>query len=171
MDILRLFSRRDFNRSALAGAAGVAMQPWFSAMAEASSPGDGLPRSAPHAQGVDAKAVESFLKDVAAAGLELHSFMLARHGHVVAEGWWWPYRADRPHMMHSLTKSVTVSGVAAALAEGRFKIDDKVISFFKEELPDTVDGKLAAMTVKDLLTMRTGHDHETSGSVWRQIQT
>jgi hypothetical protein len=27
---------------------------------------------------------------VAAAGLELHSFMVYRNGHVVAEGWCWP---------------------------------------------------------------------------------
>jgi hypothetical protein len=27
------------------------------------------------------------------------------------------------------------------------------------------------MTVGDLLTMRTGHDHETSGSEWRPLKT
>jgi CubicO group peptidase (beta-lactamase class C family) len=90
---------------------------------------------------------------------------------VVAEGWWWPYRADRRHMMHSLTKSVTACGVGLAIAEGHFGLDDKVVSFFKEDLPAKVDPKLAAMRVQDLLTMRTGHAEETSGSVWRQIKT
>jgi hypothetical protein len=61
---------------------------------------------------------------VAAAGLELHSLMLYRHGHVVAEGWWWPYRRERPHMMHSPTTSVAVCGVGLALAEGRFRLED-----------------------------------------------
>ena len=28
----------------------------------------------------------------------MHSFMLVRHGHVVAEGWWSPYDADDPHV-------------------------------------------------------------------------
>jgi len=32
-----------------------------------------------------------------------------------------------------------------------------------------VDEKLAAMTVEDLLTMRTGHAGETSGAIWRGI--
>lgn len=132
---------------------------------------DGLPRSAPEEQGIDPRAILSFLESVAAAGHELHSFMLYRHGHVIAEGWWWPYRADRNHMQHSLTKSVTASAVGLAIAEQRFGLDDPVISFFKQELPAKVDDKLAAMRVRDLLTMQTGHYHEVSGAVWRQINS
>lgn len=132
---------------------------------------DGLHRAPPESRGIDPAAILAFLDDVDAAGLELHSFMLAREGVVVAEGWWWPYRADRPHMMHSLTKSVTSCGVGLAVDEGRFALSDKVVSFFPEELPTRVDEKLGLMTVRDLLTMRTGHAVEVSGSVWRQIPT
>lgn len=166
-------SRRDFGRLIVAGSVGAALSPWIGGSTAAASAraSDGLARSTPREQGVDAISVAAFLDEVSAAGLELHSFMLWRHGHVVAEGWWWPYRADRPHMMHSLTKSVTVSGVAIAMDEGHFGPDDKVISFFKDELPSRVSDNLAAMTVKDLMTMRTGHANETSGSVWRQIKT
>jgi CubicO group peptidase (beta-lactamase class C family) len=166
-------SRRDFNRWVLAGAVGTASSPWIgnAVAATRARASDGLARSTPHEQGVDATSILGFLDDVKDAGLELHSFMLWRHGHVVAEGWWWPYRSDRPHMMHSLTKSVTVSGVALALEEERFKLDDKVIKFFPDELPPKVSDNLAAMTVKDLMTMRTGHAEETSGSVWRPIKT
>jgi CubicO group peptidase (beta-lactamase class C family) len=144
--------------------------PW-GAEAATAPPGDGLPRARPEAQGVDPRAIVAFLDDVAGQGLELHSFMLARGGDVIAEGWWSPYRADRPHMMHSLTKSVAVSGVAIALKEKLFSIDDKVVSFFPDELPAEISDNLAAMTVRDLLTMRTGHEKEISGSVWRQVRT
>ena len=58
----------------------------------------GLPRSSPEAQGVSSSAVLAFVeaadKDIDA----LHSFMLVRHGHVVAEGWWAPYDAETPHI-------------------------------------------------------------------------
>nr|WP_249159205.1 serine hydrolase [Bradyrhizobium jicamae] len=97
--------------------------------------------------------------------------MLWRNGQVVAEGWWQPYRAERSHMMHSLTKSVTACAVGLAIADGRFGVQDKAISFFKDKLPSDVDDKLAAMTVEDLLTMRTGHASMTSGSAWRPIKT
>lgn len=171
-------SRRRFVNLTLGGATSLLVTPGLVGCAQtavpldsATSPIDGLPRNRPEAHGVDPRAILAFLDEVEAAGLELHSFMLARGGDVVAEGWWSPYRADRPHMMHSLTKSVAVSGVALALQEKLFGIDDKVISFFPNELPAVVSDNLAAMTVRDLLTMRAGHDAEISGSVWRQIKT
>lgn len=119
------FSRRDFNGALLVGALGAMVPAWADTSTALGA--DGLARSAPEKLGVDPRAVLGFLDEVAAAKMELNSFMLWRHGHVVAEGWWWPYRADRPHMMHSLTKSVAVCGVGLAVAEGRFGLDDKVV--------------------------------------------
>lgn len=132
---------------------------------------DGLARGAPSASGVDADAVVAFLDEVEAAGLEFHSLMLHRRGHVVAEAWRWPYGADRPRIMHSLAKSLTACAVGLALEDGCFALDDKVVSFFPEALPATVDHKLGAMTLEDLLTMRTGHASEVGGSLWRTIDT
>ena len=134
-------------------------------------PRDGLPRRLPEAQGVSSASILGFLDDIAAAGLELHSFMLSRGGAVVAEGWWWPYEPQRVHMTHSLTKSVMVNGVALALAERRFALDDRIVAFFPEHVPHNAGNNLKAMTVRDLLTMQTGHDHETSGSEWRPLKT
>lgn len=168
-------TRRRFTGLALGSAASLLASPCLAGAwrpeASAVSTVDGLARARPEAHGVDPRAVLAFLDEVAGAGLELHSFMLARGGDVIAEGWWSPYRAARPHMMHSLTKSVAVSGVALALQEKLFAIDDKVVSFFPDELPAQVSDNLAAMAVRDLLTMRTGHEKEISGSVWRQIKT
>lgn len=132
---------------------------------------DGLPRAAPEAEGLEPERVLAFLDDVRSSRLELHSFMLARRGRVLAEGWWSPYRADLRHMMHSLTKSVTACAVGLALQEGRFHLNDSVVSFFPDELPRTVSDNLRAMTVEHLLSMRTGHDHMVSGAEWRGIQT
>ncbi|MBL8642600.1 MAG: serine hydrolase [Rhodospirillaceae bacterium] len=132
---------------------------------------DGLPRARPEDEGVDPWAVIALLDDLKAANLELHSFMLARQGRVVVEGWWRPYGRERKHMMHSLTKSVTACGVGLALVEKRFALTDKVVSFFPQHLPARVSPNLEAMTVEHLLTMRTGHAVETSGAAWRPIPT
>lgn len=133
--------------------------------------GDGLPRRTPEQEGVSSAAILAFLDDVAKADLELHSFMLARRGSVIAEGHWWPYAPDRIHITHSLTKSVTACAVAIALGEKRFALDDKVVSFFPEHEPADASANLRAMTVRHLLSMTTGHDKETSGSAWRPIKT
>ena len=132
---------------------------------------DGLSRSSAEEAGIDPRAVLDFVDQVFAHDLDLHSIMLYRHGDVVAEGWSWPYAQHRPHVMHSLTKSVTACGVGRAIDEGYFSLDDRVVSFFDSELPESVDDNLAALTVRNLLTMQTGHAESVSGSVFRQVKT
>ncbi|WP_395444720.1 serine hydrolase domain-containing protein [Caulobacter sp. UC70_42] len=138
-----------------------------SSATEAAVAVDGLPRARPSAVGVDGARIAGFMREALEAGLELHAVMLHRHGHVAVDAAWWPYRTDTPRVMHSVAKSVTACAIGLALEEGRFALNDKVVSFFPQHLPPVVDEKLAAMTVEDLLTMRTGHAAETSGALWR----
>ncbi|WP_080238441.1 serine hydrolase domain-containing protein [Spirosoma rigui] len=119
-----------------------------------------LPRSLPETQGVASGGVLNFVNAVEKANLNLHSLMVVRHGQVVAEGWWAPYAPQLKHTLYSLSKSFTSTAVGMAVAEGKLTVEDKVISFFKADLPATVSENLAAMRVKDLLTMTTGHDKE-----------
>jgi CubicO group peptidase (beta-lactamase class C family) len=164
-----LISRRNFGLMTAGGCLAVAAG--NQGVMAAGAPGDGLPRARAEDQGVEPAAVMAFLNALEAEQLEMNSFMLSRGGKVVAEGWWYPYRAEIPHMMHSLTKSVMACAVGLALAEKRFALSDKVVSFFPEHLPAEVSDNLKAMTVEHLLTMRCGHAKETSGSVWRPIKT
>src|SRR5262245_55868536 len=91
-----------------------------------------LPRSQPEAKGVSSHAILAFVNEAEQKIDALHSFMLLRHGHVVAEGWWAPYRADSPHALYSLSKSFTSTAVGLAVAEGKLKTDDEVLRFFRE---------------------------------------
>src|ERR1700722_12237869 len=92
-----------------------------------------LPRSAPADQGVDPAAILRFLDALdERPDIEMHSLMVVRHGRVVAEGWWGPYRADRPQLLYSLSKSFTSTAAAFACDEGLLDLDDPVISHFAE---------------------------------------
>ena len=51
-----------------------------------------LPRSQPEAQGIASAAILAFVDEAEKKIDALHSFMIVRHGHVVAEGWWSPYQ-------------------------------------------------------------------------------
>jgi len=124
-----------------------------------------LPRTTPEAEGVDPAGVLAFLDTVEKKGLGLHSLMLLRHGKVYAEGGWAPYGPAHPHMLYSLSKSFTSTAVGLAIAEGKLTLDDKVTSFFPESLPSKVEANLAAMQVRHLLMMGTGHDTDTTGAV------
>ena len=116
-----------------------------------------LLRSTPEAQGISSKAVLGFVEAVEQNIHEMHSFMLVRHGAVVAEGWWSPYAPDLPHMLFSLSKSFTSTAVGLAVSEGRLTVEDTVLSFFPEDAPAEVSPNLAAMRVRHLLSMSTGH--------------
>jgi CubicO group peptidase (beta-lactamase class C family) len=120
-----------------------------------------LPESTPAAQGVDPAAITTFVNALEANQLEVHSFILLRHGHRIAQGWWHPYQANLPHMLFSLSKSFTATAVGLAVHEGLLTVDDRVVDFFPAALPATVSENLAAMRVRHLLTMTTGHAEDT----------
>lgn len=122
-----------------------------------------LPRATPESQGISSRAISSFLAAADATISELHSFMLLRRGKVLAEGWWHPYTPQRPHMLFSLSKSFTSTAVGMAINDNRLSIDDPIISFFPVETPKKVSPNLAAMKVRHLLSMVTGHSAEAVG--------
>jgi CubicO group peptidase (beta-lactamase class C family) len=121
---------------------------------------DPMPRSSPESQGISSSAILAFV-EAADKNLEsMNSFMLLRHGQVVAEGWWAPYSAEAPHSLYSLSKSFTSTAVGLAVAEGKLSIDDEVLKFFPEDAPKEPSKNLKSMRVSDLLRMSTGHEAE-----------
>ena len=117
-----------------------------------------LPRSVP--SDAIAQAVLDLTDAAQAAQLELHSLMVVQNGDVLAEGWWKPYGPSIPHVLYSLSKSFTSTAAGFAIAEGKFSLDDNVVSFFPNDLPNEISPNLAAMRVRDLLAMATGHVQE-----------
>lgn len=121
-----------------------------------------LPRSLPEQQGIPSSAIAAFLDTITANNLELHSFMLLRHSHVVAEGWWAPYKPELPHMLFSLSKSFTSTAIGFAVSENLLALKDKVVSFFPDDTPAVISPLLAQMNVSHLLMMGTGHVEDTT---------
>ena len=130
--------------------------------------GASLPRSTPEAEGVASSGILAFLDGIAHTKSELHSFMLVRHGKVIAEGWWSPYAPELRHTMYSMSKSFTSTAVGLAVAEGRLSVDDKVVSFFPEDLPAQVSDELASLRVKHLLSMAVGHEPDSTHTVVKE---
>ena len=91
--------------------------------------------------------------------------MFLRHGKVIAEGWWNPYAPDLKHTMYSVSKSFTSTAIGFAVTEKLLTVNDKVISFFPDDLPDTVSDYLSTLTIKDLLSMTDGQDPDPTGTV------
>ncbi|MDR3141023.1 MAG: beta-lactamase family protein [Tannerellaceae bacterium] len=119
---------------------------------------DGMRRGVPENEGVHSHGIIDFLEEVDNHGLELHSFMFLRHNRVIAEGWWHPYKPSAPHIMHSVSKTFTATAIGFAVKEKLLSVDDRVISFFPDELPPAVSPHLEKLSIKHLLTMTAGHE-------------
>lgn len=124
-----------------------------------------LPRSTPEAEGLSSEELITFLDSAAVSSHEFHSIMIVRHGKVIAEGWWDPYSPELRHTLYSTSKSFTSTAIGFAVTEKLLTVNDRVVSFFPDQLPDTVSPFLSEMTVKDLLTMSAGQSPDPTGTI------
>ncbi|MEN3330688.1 MAG: hypothetical protein V7641_53 [Blastocatellia bacterium] len=148
-------------RGAVALACLMTLFTWMAAPSGAArGASSGLPRSSPEAQGIASSDILAFVQAADEQVDTMNSFMLMRHGQIVAEGWWGPYDAQTPHVLYSLSKSFTSTAVGLAIAEGKLSLDDEVLKFFPEDAPAQPSANLRAMRVRDLLRMATGHQTE-----------
>ena len=150
-------------------------------------PGENWPVSTPEAEGFDADALRALIDDmqVGKYGL-LDHFLLIRHGKVIADrhfprdyaalsaphepvdaqydydhpNWHPYYQGTELHTLQSVTKSITSAVLGIALDDGHIPggVSTPAMSFFEDYDFDVEDPLRAAMTVEDLLTMRSGID-------------
>ena len=121
--------------------------------------GGALERAAfPEQAGVSSAKLQAYIDDALANGIELHSLMAVRHGKVAAEVWRKPYGPQYPHIMFSVSKTITAIAIGLAIEEGFFSIDSRVIDFFPEFKPKKTEERLEKLTVFHLLTMTAGKD-------------
>lgn len=153
-------SRRDILKGIAIGSASLVLGPVMALGSEEQMSGKSLSRASAASLGIDPGAVVAFIEEVNKQVGGLHSMMLVRHGKVAAEAWWKPYEAKRPHILFSLSKSFCSTAVGLAVTDKFLTVEDKVSLFFPDKLPAKVSENLAAMRVKDLLTMNTGHEAE-----------
>ena len=101
-----------------------------------------MPRATPESQGVASSGLLAFVEALDRLD-HVHSVMVLRRGHVIAEGWWAPYRAERPHVLFSISKSFTSTAIGLLVAEARLSLDDRVVDLLPDDAPAVVDDGLS----------------------------
>ena len=104
----------------------------------------------PESQGIDSRALAEV---VSKAGV--HSLLVIRHGYVVMDAYFYPYNAETPHDLASVTKTITSTLTGVAVKNGLLKLDEPLVSLFPDERVDTARWKI---TIEDTLRMQTGLD-------------
>ena len=108
------------------------------------------------------KAMTSYFQAVKECGEDLHSIMVIQHGKVLAEKFFVP---DTAHVLHSVSKTFTSTAVGFAISEGLLSLDDKIVDLFPESVPEGASDTLKRVTIRNLLTMNSGHGTDPTGSV------
>jgi CubicO group peptidase (beta-lactamase class C family) len=141
-------------------------------------------RSAPGEEGIDPAAIEGLVADIRAGNYGLiDHFTLIRNGRMVADyhfeqdyesiataydttnhqynydhpDWHPYYQGTDLHTLQSVTKSVTSVALGIAVDKGLISgVTSPAMSFFQSYEPDLSDPRKGAMSLEDLLTMRSG---------------
>lgn len=116
--------------------------------------------------GISPPAITTLLDRLEEQGVECHSLMVVRRGHVIAEGWWAPYSADRPHLLYSLTKSFTSVAVGLTIADGLLSLNDRVVDVLPDHVPTDISEQGRRLTVHHLLSMTVGHSDDSLTEAW-----
>lgn len=107
-----------------------------------------------------AAAADSFYKDAmsvtAPHKAQPYSIMAVEHGKVVFERWFDGNTPENSYDVYSISKTVLALAAGFAVEEGLFSVEDRVIDYFPEQLPEHVSDTLSAMTIRHLLTMTCG---------------
>jgi CubicO group peptidase (beta-lactamase class C family) len=126
------------------------------------------PRSTPEEQGLDSKALTELVEIIREGQRfpRLHSLLLVRNGQLVLEEYFGSGSPDRIHTLQSVSKSFTSALVGIAIERDELKgVDEKLLDFFPDKSSiENLDERKKAITLQDLLTMRSGTDYNESGS-------
>lgn len=132
--------------------------------------------STPTAEGIDPARIEDAVFRIRQGNYgSVDSLLIARNDKLVVEEYFGGMIADRAHTMQSVTKSVTALLVGIAARLGKLSTSDLISRFFPSYEPlANDDPRKRAMTIADLMTMRSGFDWDESnyaGSPLERLNT
>jgi CubicO group peptidase (beta-lactamase class C family) len=113
--------------------------------------------STPEEQGMSSEALARLVD----FGLfnSMDSLLVARRGRIVLEATYAPFREGLKHRINSATKAVVATLIAIAQRDGLLdSTERRVLDFFPGRTIAVLDERKQAMTIQDLLDMRSGID-------------
>ena len=149
-------------------ALGVMLGGWARASAAARQntywPGREWRTSSPEAQGLDSAILADAFDYIRAHHTRIHSLTIVRNGYVVLDTTFFPFQAELPHDVASVTKSITTTVIGVALADRRLPgVNQPVLAVFPNRVVQNRDQRKERLTVEHLLTMSSGLDCRYAG--------
>ena len=92
--------------------------------------------ASPESLGISSGGILRFLDRMEEKNIELHSFMVVRHGKCAAKGWWKPYAPELAHPLYSFGKTLT----ATAIGFYSWKAKAENVVKIKQAHPEETEG-------------------------------
>ena len=108
-------------------------------------------------KGISGKAVNEFFRRQRELGNEIHCLEIYRNGKVVLRIAQHPYSPDEKREVYSLSKTFTSTAIGIASDNGLIDVNERIVDIFPDKCPEFISENLSKMTVKNVLSMNTGH--------------
>lgn len=105
-------------------------------------------------QGLE-KRVESFVARIQREDVNLNGFVLTVGGQEKVKAYYAPFREGQPHRMYSVSKTMVACALGMLMEEGKLKLEDHIVDFFQDLLPENPSPFLLHLTIRDMLRMAT----------------
>lgn len=123
-------------------------------------------RSTPERQGVPSRLLAGLIRNLAQdRQTDIHHLMVLRHGYVICECDFAPYRGGIWHITHSMCKSITGMAIGLLVEEGRLSLDENVYKIFEKKVNPLAKRFRPELKVRHLLTMTSGVTFNETGAV------
>ena len=123
-------------------------------------------RATPESQGVSSEKLIHLLSNLSASPYtDMHHFLVLRHGNVICDCSFAPYRSGIWHISHSMCKSITGMAIGLLIDEGKLSLDENIYNIFPGKVNPLFKIFRPEITVRHLLTMTSGVTFNESGIV------
>ena len=109
----------------------------------------------PESIGVSSKTVKRFIDLLNQRSFFMHSILLAKGNKLFCEAYYEPYERDNIHRMYSVTKSYIGVAVCDMADKGLISLDDSIVKYFSDMLPENPHPFWQAQTIRSMLKMQT----------------
>ncbi len=107
----------------------------------------------PESEGVSSTDVLELIDFIDRLNINVYSFILARNGNILAEGYYKPMDENFMHRQYSCSKTYVSIALGLLYGEGKVKLEDKLIDYFPECTKEGVDPWVLDCTVEQALCM------------------
>ncbi len=122
-------------------------------------------RTSPESEGISSDDVSAFLTELKQTkSVCINTVSVMRHGKVIGEAEYYPYRFDTWHAMYSFSKTVISFGIGILIGQGKISKSDKVQKFFPDRGLGALNITQRGLTVENLLNMTSGIKFNELGS-------